>query len=66
MKLDIVDNTMWEGPYLKKNKNKKNKKRGLYTVIQVYCNGTIRMQRGSIYEHIKTIKRLTPYIENNK
>ena len=24
------------------------------------------MQRGSIYEHIKTIKRLTPYIENHK
>ena len=32
----------------------------------MYCNGTIRMQRGSIYEHIKTIKRLTPYIENHK
>ena len=62
MKLDIVDNTMWEGPYLKK---KKKKKRALHCE-QVYCNGTIRMQRGSIYEHIKTTKRLTPYIENNK
>ena len=59
-KLDNIDNTMWEGPI------PQNKKRGLYTITQVYCNGTIRIQRGSIYEHIKTITRLTPYIENHK
>ena len=60
-KLDNIDNTMWEGPI-----PQKKRKRGLYTITQVYCNGTIRMQRGSIYEHIKTITRLTPYIENHK
>ena len=35
---------------------------GPYTVTQVYCNGTVRIQRGSISERIN-IRRLTPYIE---
>ena len=35
---------------------------GPYTVTQVYCNGTVRIQRGSISERIN-IRRLTPYTE---
>ena len=34
---------------------------GPYTVIQVHCNGTIGIQRGSLSERIN-IRRLTPYI----
>jgi len=37
---------------------------GPYTVTQVYCNGTVRIQRGSISERIN-IRRLTPYIEES-
>ena len=29
-------------------KKKKIKREGIYTMTQVYCNGTIRMQRDSI------------------
>ena len=50
-------------------KEKKKKRKGSYTITQVYYNGTIRMQRGSIvylYERINTIKRLTPYSEIHK
>ena len=49
MILDNVDNNRWEVPIPQKEK----KRGGPYTITQVYCNGTIRMQRGSIYEHIK-------------
>ena len=28
------------------------KDEGPYTITQVYCNGTVRIQRGSITEHI--------------
>ena len=35
---------------------------GPYTIIQVHCNGTVRIQRGSIAERIN-IRRLTPYTE---
>ena len=37
---------------------------GPYTVTQVYCNGTVRIQRGSVNERI-SIRRLTPYIEES-
>ena len=40
------------------------KDEGPYTITQVYCNGTVRIQRGSISEHINII-RLTPYIEES-
>ena len=46
MILDNVDNNRWEVPI-------PQKKGGGCTIAQVYCNGTIRMQRGSIYEYIK-------------
>ena len=39
------------------------KNEGPYTIIQVHCNGTVRIQRGSISERIN-IRRLTPYIES--
>ena len=50
--------------HFKLKKNKKNE--GPYILSQVYCNGTIRMQKGSIYEHIKIIRRLTPYLRDYK
>ena len=37
---------------------------GPYTIIQVYYNGTVRIQRGSVNERIN-IRRLTPYIEES-
>ena len=37
---------------------------GPYTILQVYCNGTVRIQRDSISERIN-IRRLTPYIEES-
>jgi hypothetical protein len=40
------------------------KDEGPYTITQVYCNGTVRIQRVSIYEQTN-IKRLTPYIEES-
>ena len=41
-----------------------DKYEGPYTIIQVYCNGTLRIQRGSISERLN-IRRLTPYIEES-
>ena len=40
------------------------KDEGHYTITQVYCNGTVGIQRDSIAEHIN-IRRLTPYIEES-
>ena len=37
-----------------------DKYEGPYTITQVHCNGTVRIQRGSISERIN-IRRLTPY-----
>ena len=41
-----------------------DKHEGPYTITQVYCNGTVRIQRGSVNERIN-IRRLTPYIEES-
>ena len=41
-----------------------SKYEGPYTIIQVHCNGTVRIQRGSIAERLN-IRRLTPYIERS-
>ena len=38
-----------------------DKYEGPYTITTVHCNGTVRIQRGSISERIN-IRRLTPYI----
>ena len=35
---------------------------GPYTITQVHCNGTVRIQRGSVSERMN-IRRLTPFIE---
>jgi hypothetical protein len=35
---------------------------GPYTITQVHCNGTLRIQRGSVSERLN-IRRLTPYFE---
>ena len=48
-----------DGSYLPKAEDKN---KGPYTVTQVYTNGTVRIQRGSINERIN-IRRLTPYFE---
>ena len=37
-----------------------DKYEGPYTITQVHCNGTVRIQRGSISERLN-IRRLTPY-----
>ena len=37
---------------------------GPYMITQVYCNGTVRIKRGSISEQIN-IRRLTPCIEES-
>ena len=44
-KLDVADNNRWEVPI------PKTKKEGPYTIAHVYCNDTIRTQRGSIWAH---------------
>ena len=36
---------------------------GPHTVTEVYTNGTVRIQRGSISERIN-IRRITPYFES--
>jgi hypothetical protein len=41
-----------------------DKNNGPYVITQVYCNGTVRIQRGSINERLN-IRRLTPYFENS-
>ena len=41
-----------------------DKHEGPYTMTQVYCNGAVRIQRGSTSEQIN-IRRLTPYIEES-
>ena len=41
-----------------------NNNNGPYVIIQVYCNGTVRIQRGSMNERLN-IRRLTPYFENS-
>ena len=43
----------------------KDKHEGPYTVTQVFTNGTVRIQRGSINERIN-IRRLTPFFEANE
>ena len=43
-KLDVADNNRWEVPIPKINE-------GPYTIIQVYYNVTIRIQRGYIWAH---------------
>ena len=35
-----------------------------YVISQVYCNGTVRIQRGSMNERLN-IRRLTPYFETS-
>ena len=40
------------------------KDEGPYVITQVCCNVTVRIQKGSISEHIH-IRRLTPYIEES-
>ena len=35
---------------------------GPYTITQVYCNGTLRLQRGSVSERLN-VRRLMPYFE---
>lgn len=40
----------------------KDKNEGPYLVTEVYTNGTVRLQRGSVSERIN-IRRLTPYFE---
>lgn len=37
---------------------------GPYTITQVYTNGTVRVQRGTVNERIN-IRRLAPYFEND-
>lgn len=49
-----------DGSYLPKAEDKNE---GPYEVTQVYTNGTVRLQRGSVNERIN-IRRLTPYFEN--
>ena len=39
-----------------------DKYEGPYTITQVHCNGTVRIQRGSVNERMN-IRRLTPYFE---
>jgi len=41
-----------------------DKNDGPYVITQVYCNGTVRIQRGSINERLN-VRRLTPYFENS-
>ena len=41
-----------------------DKNNGPYVITQVYCNGTVRIQRGSMNERLN-IRRLTPYFENS-
>jgi hypothetical protein len=49
-----------DGSHLPKAEDKNE---GPYEVTQVYTNGTVRLQRGSVNERIN-IRRLTPYFEN--
>ena len=37
-----------------------DKYEGPFTITQVHCNGTVRIQRGSVSERMN-IRRLTPY-----
>ena len=38
---------------------------GPYEITQVFCNGTVRIQRGSINERLN-IRRLTPFTERQE
>ena len=37
---------------------------GPYITTQMHCNGTLRIQKGSVSEHLNT-RRLTPYFEQS-
>ena len=41
-----------------------DKYEGPYTITQVHCNGTVRIQRDSVSERMN-IRRLTPYFDKS-